>query len=134
MLLLKYFDLGLLPPELTLGPSDKKARARRARQRLWLTLAMYLGVVLGVLAENLLSLVKTNVPLTWTTFNGLRVLTAAIIAIAIFPHVFPKVFGHMSAPESTAYRSASRHVLQFCIAFQNGFFWQALLSQLMLNV
>jgi len=126
---LNYFDLGLAPPELTLGPADKKARAQRARRRFWLTLAMYVGVLLGVLGENLL-VRAAGEPLTLPLFDGWRVLTAVVVACVIFPQVFPRIFGRMPAGEAGGSHSANRRILQFCIAFQNGFFWQALLLQL----
>jgi hypothetical protein len=123
MQLLNYFDLGLLPDELTLGPKEKAAKARLARQRFWLTLVMYFGVFLGVLGEQFLGLLKANQSLSWSTLFSPRLLIALIVAILIFPQVFPKVFGKMSSTKADGYR----HFLQFCIAFQNGFFWQALL-------
>ncbi len=115
---LKYFDLGILPSKPVLG--------KKGSSRLWLTLAMYLGVILGVLGENWLSLIKVNQPLGLATFGTDRVLFAVIIATAVFPSVFPKVFGKESASHTTV--PILRHFLQFCIAFQNGFFWQALLK------
>lgn len=127
---LNYFDLAVLPPELTLGPADKKARARRARQRFWLTLAMYVGVLLGVLGENLLTRAAAGESLTLASFGGWHVLTAVIVACVIFPQVFPRIFGRMPVAEAGVSPSANRHILQFCVAFQNGFFWQALLLQL----
>lgn len=130
MWLVNYFDLGLLSTTLALGPKDEAARAKRAWQRFWLTALMYVGVVLGVLGENLLSLLKAGTPVGWATFGGWRVLASVVIAIVIFPQVFPRVFGKRPTTEAGAPLSGDWRFLQFCIAFQNGFFWQALISKL----
>ena len=53
MKVLEYFDLGLLPPEPELGKKDAKRRKKQAQKRLRLTILMYLGIVVGILAENL---------------------------------------------------------------------------------
>jgi len=117
---LNYFDLGVLPPQPVLG--------KKKSNRLWISLVMYCGVILGVLCENWLGLIKTNQPFSLATFGIERVLFAVIIATAVFPNVFPKVFGRESASQTAV--PAQRRFLQFCVAFQNGFFWQALLKLL----
>jgi len=135
--LLDHFDLGILPPaEPTLGGEEKdgakrKARRRaRARKRLWFTLLMYFGVFLVVLGEAVMSLFKSGKPFDWEIFGPGRFLLALVIATVIFPQVFPKVFGKMEEETvgSKGDLGVDKRVVQFCIAFQNGFFWQALLK------
>lgn len=133
-----YFDLGILPlAEPTLGGAKKKQAkdARRkalARKRLWLTLLMYLGVCLGVLAQAFMSILGSGQPLSWATIGPGSILLSLIVATVIFPQVFPKVFGKMEEQMASGGEDlgAGRRVVQFCVAFQNGFFWQALLKSI----
>ena len=147
---LNYFDLGLgededtlavpmaaVEAEPTLGTPRKDStpkrasRKKRASKRFWLTLAMYFGLLLGILCEHWLGLIKANQPLTWASFGFERVLVADVVATAIFPHVFPKVFGRGEG-SLRANLPVNQHILQFCVAFQNGFFWESLLKLLTL--
>ena len=100
MSLLNYFNLGILPDDPDLGKKDKatkKKRKKRKRNRLWLTIAMYLGVWLGVLGQNLLELSQADVPIIGDAFGFVRVFTALIISTVIFPLVFPRAFAKMPA-------------------------------------
>jgi hypothetical protein len=90
---------------------------------------MYGGVILGVLCENWLGLAKSNQPFSIGAFGIERVVFAVVVATTVFPSVFPKIFGKESVSQTTTI-PFQRRFLQFCVAFQNGFFWQALLKLL----
>lgn len=122
--ILDYFDLGILPERPRLGEpeEDEKKRIRKkARQRFWLTLAMYVGVFLGVLGENVVSLFNAGKTLDWSSFGVTRLLVALVITTVIFPQVFPRIFDEKARKRGKV--PASERFLQFCVAFQNGFFW-----------
>ena len=133
-----YFDLGILPlAEPTLGSARKKLaketrRKAQARKRLWLTVLMYLGVCLGVMAQVLMSTLGAGQPFNWATAGPGSILLSLIVATVVFPQVFPKVFGKMDErlASSGSDLGAGKRVIQFCVAFQNGFFWQALLASI----
>jgi hypothetical protein len=125
MAVLKYFDLGLLPEEPELG---KRKRAR-ARKRVLLTLLVYFGIWLGVVGQKLLALHQVGIPLTWENIGSINLLVALVIATTIFPMAVPRVFTKLPA-RARATGEFGRVALQFCTAFQQGFFWQALLELL----
>jgi len=122
--LVKYFDLGLFPERPVLGSARKKARARK---RLWWTLLMYIGVVLGVLGEYVLSLFGAGGKFEVSLLDPFRMVFALIIATVIFPQVFPKIFGKMELQEADDL-PVEKRLLQFFIAFQNGFFWPSFIK------
>ena len=122
--ILDYFDLGIMPHRPILGEpeEDEKKRAKkRARQRFWLTLAMYVGVSLGVLGENVVSLFNAGKPVDWGSFGVTRLLVALVITTVIFPQVFARIFDEKARKRDKV--PASERFVQFCVAFQNGFFW-----------
>ncbi len=122
--ILDYFDLGILPEEVEFGKpkEDEERKAKeRARQRLWLTLVMYVGVFLGVLGENVVSLFNAGKSIDWDTFGVGRLLVALVITTVIFPQVFPRIFDEKARKREKV--PAGERLLQFCVAFQNGFFW-----------
>jgi len=127
MWLLKYFDLGLLPSELTLGSKSQAQKNRRNFKRFLVTLLMYAFVWLGILGQKILALQQAGTPINWENFGHEFPLVALIIATALFPTVFPKVFAKMPAKPKKA-RAGGWFFVQLCVAFQQGFFWQALLS------
>ena len=126
--ILRYFDLGFGNP-VTLGGSreeQEKQRKANARRRVLLTLFMYFGVFLGVLGESIFRIVRTKSAVE-SAFDIGQLIVALILAVDFFPLVFPKLFGHMKGPkyghEDLPFQE---RFLQFCLAFQNGFFWQSL--------
>lgn len=127
MRLLNYFDLGILPPEPVLGKKGKRSEEQRRRElkKLLWTLLMYGGVFLGILAENWLELYNTKSAWEWE-----RVVVAVIIATLTFPQVFPKLFAKQEPDTEDGESPAQWRFVQFCVAFQNGFFWQALVGQI----
>jgi len=127
--LVKYFDLGIVPEKPMLGGRRKKARAK---QRFLWTILIYIGVFLGVVAEHMLDLYASESGLDFSSFDPSLALFALIIATLIFPQVFPKVFGKMKMEDAEIGDEppSVRYVVQFCVAFQNGFFWQALIARI----
>lgn len=129
MSVLDYFNLDLMPEEPVLGSKNKDEKQRRARRRTWLTIRMYLAAWLGVISQRLLTLYHEGQPFDWDHFDPIYLMIALIIATVIFPLVFPRAFVKM--PKHTRWvGTQSWRMVQFCIAFQQGFFWQALLSLL----
>ncbi|MBK6647466.1 MAG: hypothetical protein IPG44_17260 [Anaerolineales bacterium] len=63
---------------------------------------------------------------SWESLGPGFLLIAIVIATVIFPVVFPKVFAKMPARARKA--EGGWFIVQLCVAFQNGFFWQALLG------
>lgn len=126
MNIFKYFDLGLMPEEPELGSKSSKTQKKKNLNRLLTTLLMYLCVWLGIIGQKLLTMNQSGVPITWENLGWAEPLIALIIATAIFPLVFPKIFTKMPARARKA--EGSWFFVQLCVAFQNGFFWQALLS------
>ena len=128
MWLLKYFDLGLLPSEPTLGPKKSQAeKNRRNFKRFLVTLLMYAFVWLGILGQKILALQQAGTPINWENLGQGFPLVALIIATVLFPTVFPKVFAKMPAKPKKA-EAGGWFFVQLCVSFQQGFFWQALLS------
>jgi hypothetical protein len=126
--ILYYFDLRILPGKPMLG-KDKKERkqkaAKRARKRFWLTLGLYVAAFLGVLGENLISQFNASNTIDWSAFGLGRFLVALVITTVIFPPIFREAFAEMEREKPKA--AGSHRFIQFCVAFQNGFFWPALL-------
>jgi len=127
MNILEYFDLGLLPEEAVLGPKSQAEKNKRNFKRFLMTLLMYASVWLGVLGQKVLALQQAGMPVNWDNFGQGFPLAALIIATALFPTVFPKVFAKMPARPKKA-GAGGWFFVQLCVAFQQGFFWQALLS------
>lgn len=127
MNILKYFDLGLLPEEAVLGSKSQNQKNRRNFKRFLVTLLMYAFVWLGILGQKILALQQAGIPINWDSFGQGFPLIALIIATALFPTVFPKVFIKMPT-KSKKDGAGGWFFVQLCVAFQQGFFWQALLS------
>lgn len=130
--LIIYFDLGILPEKPMLG----RRRKPKARERLLWTILMYVGVVVGVFAEYISGLYGPRGRFDFSLFDPFQVVFALIIATLIFPQIFPKVFGKMKIDEAEANDEPAsvRYVVQFCVAFQNGFFWQALVERIVRSI
>jgi hypothetical protein len=129
MNILQYFDLGLIPEEARLGSQSENEKKRRAQKRFGVTLLMYIFVWLGILGQKVLALQQAGMPINWENFGQGFPLVALIIATALFPAVFPKVFAKMSVKSQKA-GAGGWFFVQLCVAFQQGFFWQSLLSLL----
>jgi hypothetical protein len=119
----RYFSLGLLS-----GPQLGVEAPQSRRAQVLIILAMYAGVLLGVIAEYPLRFWQTNTPGTPLVFEPFSLLRSFLVATLAFPLVFPRIFalegGHAVAanqPQLYVY------ILQFFVAFQNGFFWKAVL-------
>jgi hypothetical protein len=122
-----YFGLGMLNRKVMLGPSESQ---RISIGPILLVLLMYLGVLLGVIAEYVLEATRSAAfdPIQ-VNFSGF--FKGWLVATLIFPLVCPKIFnisgiGPGSNPVSDS--TPLGRVLQFFVAFENGFFWQALLA------
>ncbi len=127
MNIFEYFDLGLMPDEAVLGTRTVSEKNRRNRNRFLVTLLMYVFVWLGILGQKVLSLYQAGLLVNWENLGQGFTLIALMIATAIFPSVFPKVFVKMPAKSQRA-GAGGWFFVQLCVAFQQGFFWQALLS------
>ncbi|GAB4483029.1 MAG: hypothetical protein OHK0031_06030 [Anaerolineales bacterium] len=130
MNILHYFDLGLMPQEAMLGKKTPAEEQKSALKRFGVTLLMYAFVWLGILGQKILALQQAGTPVSWQNLGDGFILTAFVIATALFPTVFPKVFVKMPAKQSKA-GAGGWFFVQLCVAFQQGFFWQALLSLMM---
>ncbi|MBI5649634.1 MAG: hypothetical protein HZC40_04185 [Chloroflexi bacterium] len=122
--LVRYFGFGLLQ-EISLGTSKR----RPAWQNIVITVAMYIGIVCGVLADYFLTLFKTAGTAGAIQPDAFSILRAWLTATLIFPLVYPKIFGPLDTSQMLDPRTSgfSVRVLQFFVAFQNGFFWHAVL-------
>jgi hypothetical protein len=127
MNILKYFDLGLMPEEAVLGTKPKSEKRKTDVKRFFITLLMYAFVWLGILGQKILALQQAGTAITWQNLGDGFALVALIVATALFPTVFPKVFVKMPAKSKKA-GAGGWFFVQLCVAFQQGFFWQALLS------
>ncbi len=125
--LTRYFDLGLFPEEAALGAKTERNKKRREGRRLIMTLAMYASVWLGVIGQKALTLYQAGQPATWQNLGQGFTIIALVIATAIFPAVFPKTFAKMP-PQAQKSGAWGWLFVQMCVSFQQGFFWQALLS------
>jgi hypothetical protein len=126
MNIFKYFDLDLMPEEPELGSKSKKVKNKRKAKQISITLLMYLFVWLGIIGQKLMQLYQEGQPVSWGNLGQGFLLITFVVATAIFPTVFPKVFAKMPARARKA--EGGWFIVQLCVAFQNGFFWQALLS------
>jgi hypothetical protein len=129
MNILNYFDLGLMPQEAVLGTKTQAEKQKRAFKRILVTLLMYVFVWLGIVGQKVLALHQAGTSLNWQNFGDGFLLMALVIATAIFPTVFPKVFVKMPA-KSQKSGAGGWFFVQCCVAFQQGFFWQALINLL----
>ena len=129
MNIFQYFDLGLEPDEAVLGAPTKAEKQRKNIRRFLVTLLMYAFVWLGVLGQKVLALQQAGTALTGENLGQNFPLAALIISTAIFPVAFPKIFVKMSAKAQKS-GAGGWFFVQLCVAFQQGFFWQALLSLL----
>ena len=84
-------------------------------------------VWLGILGQRILTLYDAGSPVNWGTIRPDFLLVAFAVAAAIFPTVFPKTIVRMPK-EAQKVGTAGWFIVQLCISFQQGFFWQALLS------
>ncbi|MBI5823907.1 MAG: hypothetical protein HZB18_07770 [Chloroflexi bacterium] len=126
MNIFKYFDLDLMPEEPELGSNSQKTQKRRKTKNILNTLLMYLFVLLGIIGQKLMEVYRAGKPVSWESLGPGFLLIAIVIATVIFPVVFPKVFAKMPARARKA--EGGWFIVQLCVAFQNGFFWQALLG------
>ena len=121
----RYFGLGMLERRVTLGPDEPQ---RIPTGRLLWVLLMYVGVLLGVVAEYVLGAARSSGPdkLSVSAFGFFKVW---LVATLLFPLVCPKVFSLTGNPLGAAVNenALESRALQFFVAFQNGFFWQAVL-------
>jgi hypothetical protein len=127
MKILRYFKLDLIPDVAVLGMASPVEMRRKNVRELSLTLLMYAGVWLGVIVQRLLELWQNKIPVTFDSFGKVYIVFALIVATAIFPAVFPKIFGHHPASKITAF-SPGHYFVQFCLAFEQGFFWIGLIG------
>lgn len=122
----RYFGLGLFEGELMLGPDEPQ---RTSFRTIALVLLMYLGVLFGVIAEYVLeSLRSSNADTIRIGITGL--FKGWLVATLLFPLVCPKIFsmsGFGSGAGPIEGNSPIGRALQFFVAFENGFFWQAVL-------
>jgi|GEM_PF-1835903 len=127
MNLFSYFDLGFTQSVLKLGKKTRKEEQRESRRGMLITLLMYACVWLGVLGQKVMELWQAKQEISLENMGSGYLLVALVIATVIFPVVFPKVFAkaaqHPKQSEASAW-----FVAQLCVAFQQGFFWQSLLS------
>lgn len=127
MKIFEYFDLGLFPDRAVLGTKTENQKQKREIKKFLVTLLMYVFVWLGILGQKILSLHQEGTPITWEAFNDGFIWVALVIATVIFPSVFPKVFVKMPVKQQNA-EAGGWFWVKCCLAFQQGFFWQALLS------
>jgi hypothetical protein len=122
----RYFGLGMLEKKVKLGP-DESPRIS-AGPILWVLL-MYVGVLLGVVSEYVLEAARSSGPdkLSISIFDFFK---AWLVATLLFPLVCPTLFNVTGIPQGTGAvgdNAVVNRALRFFIAFQNGFFWQAVL-------
>jgi hypothetical protein len=127
MKILDYFKLNILPTEAVLGFENPIEKRKRERKELYLTIVMYIGVWLGVIVQHLLDLWQKSVPVTIQSFGKVYIIFALIVATAIFPAIFPKIFGKHPTKSISVF-SPSHFFVQFCLAFEQGFFWIGLIG------
>lgn len=126
MKIFQYFELGPMPEEAVLGSKTQAAKNRRKTERFLITLLMYAFVWFGILGQRILVLQQAEIPINSENLGQGFPIVALIIATALFPAVFPKTFAKM--PASAQKAGGGWFFVQLCVAFQNGFFWQTLLS------
>ena len=112
MSILNYFSLETSQSEPTLGKSKKSKKILRN------TIAMYVGIFLGVLGKYVFTLYDPGNKFDLSLFDPFWLVIALIIAAVIFPQIY----------KGTKIEIQRFGPLQFFIAFQNGFFWQTILE------
>lgn len=122
----RYFGLGMLEAPVMLGPAKP---TRVPVKGVLMLVVMYLGVLLGVIANYVLEASRdSGGDAIHLTFVGL--LKGWLVAMLLFPLVYPRIF-NMTAPTSGTTDDAEvtlmNRSLRFFVAFENGFFWQAVL-------
>jgi hypothetical protein len=115
-ILTSYFGLGLFeegtPEEPELGSKPQRGQKTEQRKKVLWTLFLYIGVILGVVGQHFL----TNT----TGFSYLTLIGSIILGTVVFPQVYKQANLNRNKP----------NLMQFFVAFQNGFFWQNLMSVL----
>ncbi len=106
--------------EPMLGRKSSREEAEKNRRRLRRTLALYFTVALGVLAQFIFGAYLENSDQALGTFSLIRIILALVVGAIVFPSIY----------RSANFERQKPHPIQFFIAFQNGFFWQALLHAL----
>jgi len=121
---LDYFLLGYEEAtdrvEPTLGKTADKKEADKSRKRLIHTVVLYLVVAVGVFAQFMFGAILKGEPQTLGNFNAIQLLLALVVGAIVFPTVY----------RSAGFNRRKPHPIHWFIAFQNGFFWQALLQSI----
>ena len=128
----EYFSLGFQTDNPVFGKKETKEvleQKKMERKNFWLTIGMYVAVWLGVIGQKLMSIYQEGKPITWDGIGIGGLLLSLVIATVIFPQVFPRAFAKMPRVDRNVEGGNWRFV-QFCIAFQQGFFWQSLITLL----
>lgn len=120
MSLFDYFllDNSEITDEPTLGGKPKNKVREKSRQKLVNTLLLYVAVVFGVVSQFLFAAFTQNGTQIYVGSWALKIVLALIVGGAIFPTIY----------RSAGFNRHSPRLIQYFIAFQNGFFWQALLQ------
>lgn len=122
----RYFGLGILEKKVMLGPGEPQHI--RVGQIL-LVLLMYVGVLFGVIAEYVLEALRSS-PADRIPIDFFGLFRGWLVATLLFPLVCPKIFNLTGVPPGSSAisdNSTLGRLLQFFVAFENGFFWQAVL-------
>ena len=118
--ILRYTDLRTEEPILE-GSGGKRGKTqvigRRKRGAWWWNLFTYLFVVIGVASKFIFDYWQQTRPITWMDFG-----ISFIIGGLSFPAVYKTTTLSPDKPDK---------VLQYFLAFQNGFFWQTLIGGLL---
>ena|SRR3990172_1005872 len=126
MSVLDYFLLDIgeddqeVATEPTLGRKPSKD-AERNRQRIRQTLGLYFAVALGVLAQISFGVFIRG---STTAQINLNVMMQIGLALVVGATIFPTVY------RSAGFNRRKPHIVHYFIAFQNGFFWEAILQSL----
>lgn len=94
-----------------------------ARPNKWLHLLIYGAIVLGVFASYMLEVLNKGAfpPLNQTL---IKLIVALIIGVVVFPSIYRKADLNPVNPG----------FMQFAVAFQNGFFWEALMKTISASI
>ena len=111
MPILEYFSLEPNSLEPVLG-------RKRTTKVLRNTIAMYIGVFLGVLGKYLFSLYVPGQRLDFSLLDPFWLVLSLVIAAVIFPQIY----------KGAKLKIETVDPMQFFIAIQNGFFWQSILE------
>lgn len=109
--LLGYFDLRVAETEIVRSP---RAKGKKVGPW-WTSLLTFLFIVVGVVGKFFFDYWKQSRVLSWPDL-----IVSLIIAMLIFPIVY----------RATRARPDEPDLLQYFLAFQNGFFWETLIGQL----